>query len=305
MIDAAHVSKRYGDTLAVDDLSFTVKAGQVIGFLGPNDSRNSTTIRMVVGLASPSAGTVTVSGSSYGSMRFPLSEVGALLDVNTLHPGGTAHNQVVWLAHSNAISRSRVAAMLSTVELTEVSHRRVRDLGMKQRLGIVAALIGDPRILLFDEPTNGLDPEGILWVRHLLRSLATEDRTVLVSSHLMSERALNADHLIVIGRGRLLAADSVADLMERSSEHHVHVSTPDAAALTAALQDKGATVTSDNHHDLSVTRMECRDVGVIAAAEGLILHELYTRRTSLEGAFFELNHRHADYRAATAAPEQR
>jgi len=304
MIEAQHLSKRYGPTVAVDDLSFTVAAGQVTGFLGPNGSGKSTTMRMIVGLDAPSAGRITVAGRTYHELRFPLHEVGALLDATAVHPGRSARNHLVWLADSNAIARHRVNEVLDTVGLTDVAHRRAGtfSLGMGQRLGIAAALLGDPQVLIFDEPINGLDPEGILWVRHLLRSLAGEGRTVLVSSHLMSEMALTADHLIVIGRGRLLAAGRVADFIEHTSGHHVRVATPDATALAGLLCAKGATVTPDGAEGLSITGLECRDVGIIAANAGLTLYELSAQRASLEDAFLELTHEQADFRAATINP---
>jgi len=311
VIEARNLTKRYGSTLAVDDLSFRVAAGQVTGFLGPNGSGKSTTMRMILGLDSPSAGQITVDGQRYGELRFPLHRVGALLDANAVHPGRTARNHLRWLADSNAIDRDRVDVVLAAVGLTEVAGRRAGEfsLGMEQRLGIAAALLGDPEILIFDEPINGLDPEGILWVRHLLRSLADEGRTILVSSHLMAEMALTADHLIIIGRGRLLATGSVADFIEQSSGHHVHVSTPDVSELTELLEAKGATVAPDlaDRRDgadgLSVTGLECRDVGILAAGAGLTLYELSTRRASLEEAFMELTRDHAEYRAPTPALE--
>jgi ABC-2 type transport system ATP-binding protein len=299
VIEARELSKHYGPTVAVDDLSFKVEAGQVTGFLGPNGSGKSTTMRMIVGLDRPSSGTVTVAGRPYGDLRFPLREVGALLDANAVHPGRSARNHLTWLADSNAIPRKRVGEVLAAVGLTDVGHRRAGEfsLGMGQRLGIAAALLGDPEVLIFDEPINGLDPEGILWVRHLLRSLATEGRTVLVSSHLMSEMALTADHLIVIGRGRLLATGSVPEFIERSAGHHVRVVTPDVDVLSPLLRDKGATVTADGDQSISVQGLEGRDVGIIAAAAGLTLYELSTQRASLEDAFMELTHEHGDYRA--------
>lgn len=305
MIETVGLSKRYGRTLAVDDLSFTVEPGQVTGFLGPNGSGKSTTMRMIVGLDAPSAGTVTVGGRSYGTLRFPLHEVGALLDANAAHPGRTARNHLRWLADANAIPRRRVEEVLGAVGLTEVAHRRVGvfSLGMGQRLGIAAALLGDPEVLIFDEPINGLDPEGILWVRQLLRSLAGEGRTVLVSSHLMSEMALSADHLVVIGRGRLLATGRVADFIERATGHHVRAVTPTAPALADLLRGKGATVAADGPDGLRIDGMEARDVGTVAAAAGLTLYELCTQRASLEDAFMELTHDHADFRAPTASPQ--
>ena len=298
MIDARNLTKRYGATLAVDDLSFSVEPGRVTGFLGPNGSGKSTTMRMIVGLDAPTSGAVTVAGRAYGSLRFPLHEVGALLDANAAHPSRSARNHLNWLADSNKIPRSRVDAVLGVVGLTDAAHRRVGELslGMGQRLGIAAALLGDPAILILDEPINGLDPEGIVWVRHLLRSLATEGRTVLVSSHLMTEMSLTADHLIIIGRGRLLSSGSVADFIEQSAGHHVKVVTPDADALVVLLRDKGAVVTGDAPQELSVQGLESRDVGILAAGAGLTLYELSTEHASLEDAFMDVTRAHAEYR---------
>lgn len=300
MIEAQNLTKRYGPIVAVDDLSFTVASGRVTGFLGPNGSGKSTTMRMIVGLDAPSAGHVTVDGRSYGKLRFPLHEVGALLDASAMHPGRTARNHLAWLAASNEIPASRVNKVLAMVGLTEAANRRAGglSLGMGQRLGIAAALLADPAVLIFDEPINGLDPEGILWVRKLLRSLAAEGRTVLVSSHLMSEVALTADDLIIIGRGRLLATGTVAEFIERSEGHHVHLLTSDAGRLAVLLRAEGAIVLADGTEGLSVTQMECRAIGVIAAEAGLTLYELETQRASLEDAFMELTHEHAQFGAA-------
>jgi ABC-2 type transport system ATP-binding protein len=305
VIEARSLSKRYSETVAVDDLTFAVAAGQVTGFLGPNGSGKSTTMRMIVGLDTPTSGAVTVGGRPYSSIRFPLHEVGALLDANAAHPGRRARNHLNWLADSNKIPRTRVDEVLGIVGLTEAAHRRVGELslGMGQRLGIAAALLGDPAVLILDEPINGLDPEGILWVRHLLRSLAVEGRTVLVSSHLMTEMALTADHLIIIGRGRLLSSGPVADFIERSAGHHVKVVTPDAEALAGLLRDKGAVVTVDGTEELSVHGLESRDVGILASGAGLTLYELSTQRASLEDAFMELTHEHAEYQGTTQSLE--
>ncbi len=301
MIEVVNLSKAYGPTLAVDDLTFTVAAGQVTGFLGPNGSGKSTTMRMIVGLDTPTSGQVTIDGQTYRQLRFPLHEVGALVDAHTAHPGRSARNHLLWLADANRLSRTRVDDVLGMVGLSDVAHRRAGtfSLGMEQRLGIAAALLGDPQVLIFDEPINGLDPEGILWVRHLLRSLADEGRTVLISSHLMSEMALTADHLIIIGRGRLLATGSVAEFIERSSGHHVHALTNNPTALGALLTAKGATVAADGAEGLSITGIESRDVGILAASAGLTLYELTTQRASLEDAFMQLTHEHADFQAPT------
>ncbi|MCU1369789.1 MAG: yxlF4 [Ilumatobacteraceae bacterium] len=298
MIEATNLTKRYGPVLAVDDLSFRVASGQVTGFLGPNGSGKSTTMRMVLGLDAPTSGHATVAGRRYQDLRFPLRQVGALLDANAGHPGRTARNHLRWLADSNVIPRDRVDQVLEIVGLTDVSDRRTGtfSLGMRQRLGIAATMLGDPEVLIFDEPVNGLDPEGIIWVRQLLRSLADEGRTILVSSHLMSEMALTADHLIVIGRGRLLSTGSVADFVERSSSHHVRALTPDAVRLARLLRDHGALVTEIGPEELSIEDFACRDVGALAAGAGLTLYEL-SPQDSLEDAFMEATHEQADFRA--------
>ena len=290
MIEVRGLTKRYGTTVAVDDLSFVVPDGKVTGFLGPNGAGKSTTMRMMVGLDEPSAGHVRIDGRSYGSRRFPLHQVGALLEAKSTHPGRTARNHLAWLAASNGIPAARVDAVLELVGLGSVAGRRLGgfSLGMGQRLGIASALLGDPRVLLLDEPVNGLDPEGIQWVRHFLRSLAAEGRAILVSSHLMSEMALTADELVVIGRGRLIAQGSVADVIRGSSMNGVRVVTPDAARLTALLEAKGATVSATDAETLAVRGIECRDVGLLAAFGGVTLFELTPETASLEEAFMEM-----------------
>jgi ABC-2 type transport system ATP-binding protein len=290
VIEAVGLTKRYGATVAVDDLSFVVPDGKVTGFLGPNGAGKSTTLRMMVGLDEPSAGHVRIDGRAYRSRRFPLRHVGALLEAKSTHPGRTARNHLSWLAASNGIPSPRVDEVLELVGLAGVAGRRLGgfSLGMGQRLGIASALLGDPRVLLLDEPVNGLDPEGILWVRHLLRGLAAEGRAVLISSHLMSEMALTADVLVVIGRGRLIAQGSVADVIQGSSGHRVRVVTPDAARLGQLLAAQGATVTTTDAETLAVTGMECRDVGLLAGAAGVTLFELTPETASLEEAFIEM-----------------
>ena len=242
VIEATGLSKRYGSTLAVDDLSFTVPDGRVTGFLGPNGAGKSTTMRLIVGLDAPSAGRITVNGASYHDRRFPLHEVGALLEAKAIHPSRSARNHLRWLAQSNGISPRRVDEVLEQVGISAVARKRAGtfSLGMSQRLGIAAALLGDPEVLLLDEPVNGLDPEGIQWVRRLLRSLAAEGRTVFVSSHLMSEMALTADHLIVIGKGRLIADASVEEVIAQASANHVKVVSPQAGALRPLIAAAGA-----------------------------------------------------------------
>ena len=290
MIEAVRVTKRYGTTLAVDDLSFTVPDGQVTGFLGPNGAGKSTTMRLTVGLDAPTSGRITINGRNYTEMRFPLHEVGALLEAKAIHPGRSARNHLRWLAASNGIKPSRVDDVLERVGLASVARRRAGSfsLGMGQRLGIAAALLGDPGVLLLDEPVNGLDPEGILWVRHLLRSLAAEGRAILVSSHLMNEIALTADHLVVIGKGRLIADGSVRDFIGRSSTNHVRVVTPQADALRRLVEVHGASVTQEGAEALSITGLECREVGVIAANGAITLYELSPQQATLEEAFMEM-----------------
>src|SRR4030088_894543 len=238
MIEARGLTKRYGTTLAVDHLAFDVQPGRVTGFLGPNGAGKSTTLRMVMGLDSPSAGTVTVDGRPYAEHQRPLFDVGAMLEARGIHPGRTAYNHLLCLAHSNGIGRKRVDEVLEIVGLSSVAHKRVGgfSLGMGQRLGIGAALLGDPGVLILDEPVNGLDPEGIVWIRNLMRSLAAEGRTVFVSSHLMSEMALTAEHLIVIGRGRLIADTSVEEFVQQASGNVVRVRSPQADELQRLLE---------------------------------------------------------------------
>jgi ABC-2 type transport system ATP-binding protein len=291
MIEVDNLSKRFGSTLAVDGLSFVVRPGKVTGFLGPNGSGKSTTMRMILGLDHPNRGAATVNGRPYGEIRRPLHEVGSLLDAKAMHGGRNAYHHLLCVAQSNGIPRRRVGEVLELVGLTGVARKRARgfSLGMGQRLGIATALLGDPQVLLFDEPVNGLDPEGILWIRTLLRTLASEGRTVFVSSHLMSEMALTADHLVVIGRGRLIADCSTADLVASSSQSYVHVKTPDVDKLVVALSAVGATVV-ENDQSLRVTGVDSAAVGEAAARESVVLHELILRQPSLEAAFMELTH---------------
>jgi ABC-2 type transport system ATP-binding protein len=302
MIEARGLVKTYGDSVAVDDLTFDVQPGLVTGFLGPNGAGKSTTLRMVLGLDTPTRGTVTVNGRPYDQHRRPLHEVGALLEARAIHPGRSAYNHLLCLAQSNALPRTRVDAVLEQVGLTDAAKTRVGafSLGMGQRLGIAAALLGDPEVLLFDEPVNGLDPEGILWIRTLMRSLADQGRTVFVSSHLMSEMALTADRLIVIGRGRLIADTTVQDFIDGSSQNHVRVRTPQADALAPLLVANGATVTVQLQEELEVTGMTCRAVGEIAGAHQLVLHELSEQEASLEEAFMELTKDSVQFQTTSA-----
>jgi ABC-2 type transport system ATP-binding protein len=290
LIEARGLTKHYGDTTAVSDLSFDVRPGLVTGFLGPNGSGKSTTMRMIMGLDRPDAGQVTVNGRVYRDLPWPLREVGALLEARAIHPGRSAFDHLWALAQTNGIPRSRVAAVLDQVGLSAVAHKRAGtfSLGMGQRLGIAGALLGDPGVLLFDEPVNGLDPEGIRWVRHLLRGLAAEGRTVFVSSHLMSEMALTADRLVVIGRGRLIAEMPVAEFIACNSRQFVRVRTAKVTELTDALADAGAHVADDDDGAMCVSGMCAAEIGELAASVGVTLHELSPQMASLEDAFMEL-----------------
>lgn len=290
MIEAKDLTKRYGTTLAVDDLSFEVQPGIVTGFLGPNGAGKSTTMRMLMGLDKPNAGSAVVNGKAYADLRRPLLEVGALLEAKAVHDGRSAYNHLWSLAQSNGIGRHRVGEVLELAGLSDVAKRRTGgfSLGMGQRLGIATALLGNPPTLLFDEPGNGLDPEGIRWIRQLLQSLAAEGRTVFVSSHLMSEMAITAEHLIVIGRGRLIADTSVADFLKRSSGGFVRVRTPESARLTDQLTRRGVGVSAQGDGALEVTGLDIVAIGELAASEHIVLHELSPQAASLEEAFMEL-----------------
>jgi ABC-2 type transport system ATP-binding protein len=297
MIEATGLTKRYGDTLAVNDLSFTVLAGQVTGFLGPNGSGKSTTMRMIMGLDRPDGGSVTVNGRPYRDLPWPLREVGALLEAKAIHPGRSAYNHLLALAQTNGIPRSRIDEVLDVVGLTSVARKRAGtfSMGMGQRLGIAAALLGDPGILLFDEPINGLDPQGIRWVRNLVKGLAADGRTVFVSSHLMSEMALTADHLVVIGRGKLIAEMPVTEFIAQSSEQFVRVRTGKAEQLANTLEAAGAQLSTDEDGSLRVTGLPAMDIGEMAADAGIALHELSPQSASLEEAFMELTHDSLEY----------
>jgi ABC-2 type transport system ATP-binding protein len=299
VIEARGLSKRYGSTLAVDDLSFEVLPGRVTGFLGPNGAGKSTTLRMVLGLDAPTGGAVTIDGRPYSTLRRPLFEVGAMLEAKAIHEGRTAYHHLLCLAQSNGISRKRVDEVLEIVGLTSVANRRVGlfSLGMGQRLGIGAALLGDPGVLIFDEPVNGLDPEGIVWIRTLLRSLASEGRTVFVSSHLMAEMALTADHVIVIGRGKLLAEASIDELIQGSSQNFVRVRSLQDAHLANLLTEKGGTSRSEDDGALAVSGISASAIGDLAAANGIALHELSPQEVSLEEVYMTLTHDSVEYRA--------
>ena len=303
MIEARHLVKRYGSTVAVNDLSFSIRPGLVTGFLGPNGAGKTTTMRMILGLDAPTQASVTVGGRSYRDLPAPMREVGALLDAKALHGGRRARDHLLCLAQSNGIPRSRVDEVLRIAGLEGVARRRAKgfSLGMGQRLGIASALLGDPAVLIFDEPVNGLDPDGIHWVRTLMRALAAEGRTVLVSSHLMSEMALTADHLLVIGKGRLIADTSVDQFVRSSSRQSVHVRSPQAAELAAVCREAGATVDAGTDPDvIEITGMDSAEVGRLAAAHGIALSELIPVRASLEEAFMELTRQSVEYQAAGA-----
>ncbi len=301
MIEANALTKRYGDTLAVDNLSFTVQPGVVTGFLGPNGAGKSTTMRMVLGLDHPSGGSVTVNGTPYGEHRWPLREVGALLEAKAIHGGRSAYQHLLCVAQSNHLPRRRVDEVLELVGLTSVAKKRSKgfSLGMGQRLGIASALLGDPSVLLLDEPVNGLDPEGILWMRTLLRHLAGEGRTVFVSSHLMSEMALTADHLIVIGRGALIADAPTREVLQMSTSNYVKVRSPQAAELADLINQAGGAATPDGESTLTVTGLTTEAIGELAGGNGVILHELSNVEASLESVFMQLTEGAVDYRAAS------
>jgi ABC-2 type transport system ATP-binding protein len=303
VIGAASLTKRYGPTVAVDGLSFEVQPGRVTGFLGPNGAGKTTTMRLILGLDRPDAGHVTVAGKRYADYTFPLYEVGALLDAKSAHGGRRAQDHLLCLAQANRIPRRRVADVLELVGLSDVARRRVGtfSLGMSQRLGIAAALLGDPEILMFDEPVNGLDPEGIVWIRTLFRSLADEGRTIFVSSHLMSEMALTADHLIVIGRGKLIADEPIADLLSRGRES-VRVSSPDLARLTPLLEARGALVDASEDHAV-VQDLAASAIGEIAAEHRVVLHELTPEQASLEDTFFELTNASVEFQGEAAVSQ--
>ena len=301
-IDVRGLTKRYGPDTVVDDLSFTVAAGQVTGFLGPNGAGKSTTLRMIVGLAAPDRGSVTIGGRRYAELPVPLLEVGALLDAGAVHGGRTAYDHLLALAVGNGLARRRVGEALARTGLEGVAGRRAGgfSLGMRQRLGIAAALLGDPQVLIFDEPVNGLDPEGIRWVRDLMRSLAAEGRAVLVSSHLMSEMAQTADHLIVIGRRRLIADTAVSELTRASGEGTVLVRAADPGAFALHLSAAGAAVREGLEASLVVSGMSAGDIGRLAAFHGVALSELTPQRASLEDAFMELTRDSVEYQGVAA-----
>jgi ABC-2 type transport system ATP-binding protein len=300
VIEATTLTKDYGDKRAVSELSFTVLPGIVTGFLGPNGSGKSTTMRLILGLDAPTAGNVTVNGKHYRDHAAPLHEVGALLEARSMHTGRSAYNHLLALAQTHGIPRSRVAELIDLVGLTDVARKRVGtfSLGMGQRLGIAAALLGDPSTLILDEPVNGLDPEGIHWIRNLLRSLAAEGRTVFVSSHLMSEMALTADHLIVIGRGRLIADMGVEEFVRTASGNVVHVRSPQPERLRELLSSPDVTMTELAGGLLEIKGTTAERIGEVAAANQVVLHELSPQQASLEEAFMELTREDVEFRGA-------
>ncbi len=298
MIEARALSKRYGDKVAVDDISFTVRPGVVTGFLGPNGAGKSTTMRLILGLDAPTSGEVTVNGKRYAEHRAPLREVGALLEARAVHTGRSAYHHLLAQALTTGIPRGRVEEVIDLVGLRDVARRRAGgfSLGMGQRLGVAAALLGDPATLILDEPVNGLDPEGILWIRNLLRALAADGRTVFVSSHLMSEMALTAEYLIVIGRGRLIADTSVAEFIDSASRNVVRVRTPQASQLRELLVGPQVSVTSSERGLLEVSGLSGTEIGRIACEHGMPLEELTPVQASLEEAFMELTQDAVEYR---------
>jgi ABC-2 type transport system ATP-binding protein len=301
MIEVRDLTKRYGEKLAVDNLSFTVEAGRVTGFLGPNGAGKSTTMRLILGLDYPESGTATINGRPYHDLANPLTTVGALLEAKSVHPGRSARNHLLFLAQTQGLPRTRVDEVLDLVGLREVANQRAGSfsLGMGQRLGIAAALLGNPQVLLLDEPVNGLDPEGVLWIRNLMKQLASEGRTILVSSHLMNEMAVTADYLIVIGRGRLITESTTEEVISRSADKSVRVRAPERERLTQLITEAGGKVTAggpprpgdpangNGAELLTVTGLEAARIGEIAAAKSVVLHEL-TPMASLEEAFMEL-----------------
>jgi ABC-2 type transport system ATP-binding protein len=304
VIELSAVSKSYGRKAAVRDLSFTVRPGRVTGFLGPNGSGKSTTMRLILGLDAPDSGEVTVNGKRYRDHRAPLHQVGALLEASSIHTGRSAYDHLLAMAQTHGIGRDRVEAMIELVGLGEVARRRAGtfSLGMRQRLGIASALLADPRVVMLDEPINGLDPEGILWVRNLLRGLAAEGRTVFVSSHLMSEMALTADHLIVIGKGELIADVGVRELVRGASSSTVQVRSPHAEELGEVLAAPEVQVRKLGPDLIEIRGVEPEEVGKAALIAGIVLHELTPRQASLEDAFMELTGESVEFRASAGEP---
>jgi ABC-2 type transport system ATP-binding protein len=303
MIEVHELTKRYGTKTAVDCLTFTVKPGIVTGFLGPNGAGKSTTMRMILGLDRPTSGTATINGRPYAEHTAPLKQVGALLDAKAVHTGRSAYHHLLAMGATTGVPRARVDEVIDIVGLHEVARKRAGafSLGMGQRLGIASALLADPEVLILDEPVNGLDPEGILWIRHLMQGLAAQGRTVFVSSHLMSEMALTAEHLVVVGRGKLIADVSVAEFIEQAAHDSVLVRSPRAAELHGLLAAPGVTVLSVERGAFEVTGLSAEKIGDRAAAAGIALHELTVQRPSLEEAFMELTKDAVEYQTVGAA----
>jgi ABC-2 type transport system ATP-binding protein len=304
MIELEGLTKRFGAKTAVDHLSFQVRPGVVTGFLGPNGAGKSTTMRMMLDLDNPTAGTVRIDGRHYRELDEPLKYIGALLDAKAMHGGRSAYNNLLCLAQSNRIPEQRVAQVLDIVGLTAVARKKSKgfSLGMGQRLGIASALLGDPEILMFDEPVNGLDPEGIHWIRNLMKGLAAEGRTIFVSSHLMSEMALTADHLIVIGQGRLLADTSMADFIQQNSRSYVRVRSPQQERLKDALHEAGITAVDAGGGSVEIDGVAAERIGELAARHQLVLHELSPQRASLEEAFMRMTAETVEYHAHSPGP---
>jgi len=306
MIEAEGLTKRYGDTLAVDDLSFSVAPGKITGFLGPNGAGKTTTMRLILGLDRPTAGRVTINGKPFDEVDQPMRQVGALLDAKAMHGGRSAYNHLLCVAQSNNLPRRRVDEVLGLVGLTSVARKRAKgfSLGMGQRLGIAAALLGDPQILMFDEPVNGLDPEGILWIRNLMKALAAEGRTIFVSSHLMSEMENTADHLLVIGRGRLIADCTVDEFIAANSQQNVRVRTPQPDVLAKLVAAAGATVRENGDGSMVVSGLDPARVGDLAYDNAIRVHELAPVHASLEQAFMELTASSVQFHAGVPDAEQ-
>ena len=302
MIEAKHLTKRYGGKTAVDDLSFTVEPGVVTGFLGPNGAGKSTTMRLLLGLDRPNQGEATINGVHYRDLPQPLAVVGALLEARAVHTGRSAYNHLLCLAQTQGIGKRRVGEVVDLVGLHEVARKRAGgfSLGMGQRLGIAAAMLGDPSVLILDEPVNGLDPEGIVWIRDLMKHLASLGRTIFVSSHLMNEMAVTAEHLIVIGRGQLIADCSTEEFIDRSTEQTVLVRSPDAERLGTVIAQEGGKVTNVEPGVLNVANLLAPRIGELAAAGGFVLHELAPQRGSLEAAFMDLTRDSVEYGTAAS-----
>jgi len=306
MLEVSHVTKRYGEKVAVEDLTFTVRPGIVTGFLGPNGAGKSTTMRIMLGLDTPTSGTAHIDGVSYRELRAPLRVVGAMLEARAVHTGRSAFDHLLAMAQTHGLPRSRVREVIDVVGLGEVARKRVGgfSLGMGQRLGVASALLGDPEIVILDEPANGLDPEGILWIRNLLKGLAAEGRTVFLSSHLMSEIAVTAERLVVIGRGRLIADTTVAEIVaEASDDRPVLVRTPETTRLRELLAADGVTIASDARGVLTVHGLTSERIGELATGAGVVLHELTPQTASLEDAFMRLTGDEVEYAAMTTATD--